>query len=88
MDEQFQLKLRKGVYPYEYMDDWEKFEENCLPQLKHFTADSVCRELVSATTTTPRAFGKCLGRSIWETIMISISKVICCCYARFLKPSG
>ena len=22
---------RKGVYPYEYMDGWEKFEETSLP---------------------------------------------------------
>ena len=23
--------IRKGVYPYEYMDDWKKFEEKSLP---------------------------------------------------------
>ena len=23
----FILLLRKGLYPYEYMDDWEKFNE-------------------------------------------------------------
>ena len=27
----FILLLRKGVYPYEYMDSWEKFDENTLP---------------------------------------------------------
>ena len=37
-DEQFQLLFRKGVYPCEYMDDWEKFEKNHLPQLKHSAA--------------------------------------------------
>ena len=26
-DEKFPLMIRKGVYPYEYMDGWEKFEE-------------------------------------------------------------
>ena len=28
----FVLLLRKGVYPYEYMDDWEKFNETILPE--------------------------------------------------------
>ena len=28
----FILLLRKGVYPYEYMDDWEKFNETLLPE--------------------------------------------------------
>ena len=28
--------LRKGVYPYEYMDSWEKFDENTLPPKKAF----------------------------------------------------
>ena len=28
--------LRKGVYPYEYMDDWEKFSEISLPEKEGF----------------------------------------------------
>ena len=28
----FILLLRKGVYPNEYMDDWEKFNETSLPK--------------------------------------------------------
>ena len=28
--------LRKGVYPCEYMDSWEKFDENTLPSKKAF----------------------------------------------------
>ena len=27
----FALLLRKGVYPYEYMDSWEKFNETSIP---------------------------------------------------------
>ena len=27
----FILLLWKGVYPYEYMDDWKKFNETLLP---------------------------------------------------------
>ena len=28
------MLLRKGVYPYEYMDSWEKFNETSLPSKK------------------------------------------------------
>ena len=31
------LLLTKGVYPYEYMDEWEKFNESILPE-KQFIA--------------------------------------------------
>ena len=32
----FILLLRKGVYPYEYMADWEKFSETSLPEKQDF----------------------------------------------------
>ena len=32
----FILLLRKGVYPYEYMDSWERFNETSLPSKKDF----------------------------------------------------
>ena len=28
------LLLRKGVHPYEYMDDWKKFNKTSLPEKK------------------------------------------------------
>ena len=30
------MLLRKGVYPYEYMDIWEKFDETALPPKEAF----------------------------------------------------
>ena len=36
----FVLLLRKGAYPYEYMDNWERFDETSLPDKQSF-----CREL-------------------------------------------
>ena len=32
----FVLLLRKGAYPYEYMDNWEKFDETSLPNKESF----------------------------------------------------
>ena len=32
----FVFLLRKGVYPYEYMDNWERFSEKLLPSKKDF----------------------------------------------------
>ena len=33
---QKELLIRKGVYPYEYMDSWDKFEEKQLPSIEDF----------------------------------------------------
>ena len=33
---QKELLIRKGVYPYEYMDSWDKFEEKRLPSIDEF----------------------------------------------------
>ena len=35
----FALLLRKGVYPYEYMDSWKKFSETSLPNKESFYSE-------------------------------------------------
>ena len=35
----FVLLLRKGVYPYEYMDSWERFDETSLPDKEAFHSE-------------------------------------------------
>ena len=35
----FVLLLRNGVYPYEYMDSWEKFEQTVLPPKEAFQSN-------------------------------------------------
>ena len=35
----FELLLRKDVYPYEYMDKWEKFKEESLPDKESFYSE-------------------------------------------------
>ena len=35
----FTLLLRKGIYPYEYMDSWERFKEESLPDEEFFYSE-------------------------------------------------
>ena len=35
-ESQHKLLIRKGIYPYEYMDDWDKFKETALPLREAF----------------------------------------------------
>ena len=35
----FVLLLRKGVYPYEYMDSWKKIDETSLPDKEAFYSE-------------------------------------------------
>ena len=35
-NDKFILLLQRGVYPYEYMDDWEKFDETSLHEKEDF----------------------------------------------------
>ncbi|XP_071056220.1 uncharacterized protein [Onthophagus taurus] len=34
--DQFELVTRKGIYPYDYIDNFDKFNETCLPEKHHF----------------------------------------------------
>ena len=35
-ESQYELLIRKGIYPYEYMDDWDKFAETTFPLKEAF----------------------------------------------------
>ena len=40
--------LRKAVYPYEYMDDWEKFNEKSLPKKNEFYSNLNVEDIIDA----------------------------------------
>ena len=42
------MLLRKGVYPYEYMDDWEKFNETSLPGKENFYSHLNVKDITNA----------------------------------------
>ena len=41
----FVLLLRKGVYPYEYMDSWTKLNETSLPPKKDFYSELTLEDI-------------------------------------------
>ena len=43
------LLLQKGVYPYEYMDDWEKFNETTLPGKEEIYSNLNTEEITECT---------------------------------------
>ena len=53
----FILLLRKGVYPYECMDDWEKFNETSLPEKEDFDSRLNMEDITDADY--PHAKGVC-----------------------------
>ena len=45
--DKFMLLLRKGVYPYEYMDDWERFDETSLPPQESFYSELYLEDITN-----------------------------------------
>ena len=40
--------LRKGVYPYEYMDNWERFNKTTLPEKEEFYSNLNMEDITDA----------------------------------------
>ena len=40
--------LKKGVYCYEYMDEWEKFNETSLPEKEEFYSNLNMEDITDA----------------------------------------
>ena len=73
----FVLLLRKGVYPYEYMDSWERFNETSLPPKKDFYSELTIIFL-------PKKCLKSIAQT-WVIIMICMFKLIRFYLQMFLK---
>ena len=43
----FVLLLRKSIYPYEYMDSWERFDETSLPDKKAFYSELYLEDITN-----------------------------------------
>ena len=75
----FILLLRKGVYPYEYMDDWDNFNETSLPDKKDFCSHVNTEGITDADYTRAKRVCKDLKQKNYENIMICMFKVMHYC---------
>ena len=68
--------LRKGVYPCEYMNDWEKFNEKKLPKEEEFYSNLNLEDIPDADHMHGERFCKDFKQNILVNIMIFILRVM------------
>ena len=67
----FVLLLRKGVYPYEYMDSWERFNETSLPPKKDFYSELTLEDISDKDYShAQKVFEKILCRNGWLSLLL------------------
>ena len=69
------MVLRRDVYPYEYKDDWEKFNEKSLPEKENFYSHINMEHITDADYTHAKRVCKDSEQKISENIMICMFKV-------------
>ena len=52
--------LRKGVYPYEYIDGWEGFDETSLPEKEDFYSDLNMEDITDLDYT--------FAKKVWKNV--------------------
>ena len=65
-DNKFILLLRKGIYPYEYMDHWEKFNRRSLPEKLNFYSQQNMKDNIYANCMHQKRVCKYFDRKILE----------------------
>ena len=58
------MLFQKGVYPCEYMDDWEKFNEKLLPEKENFYTYLNMEDITDADYTHAKRICKNFGIKI------------------------
>ena len=69
------MLLRKGVYPYEYMDGWEKCNEISIPSKESFYSNLAMENISETDYIHANNYLKHLNLIIWVIIMIYTFKV-------------
>ena len=83
-----ELLLRKGVYPYEYMDSWEQFTETQLPPKASSTANLLATISAMRIMLTHKRSGRPSTATTWGTTAISTAVPTSYSWQPSLRPSG
>ena len=81
----FILLLWRGVYPYEYMDDWQKFSETSLPEKENFDSHLNMEDVTAEDYKHAKKVWKDFEIKTLENVMNCVSKGIHCCYLMYLR---
>ena len=71
--------MRKGVYPYGYMDDWKKFNETSLPEKEDFCSHLNMEDITDADYAHAKIFCKDVEITKFSEYHICMSKAIHYC---------
>ena len=74
--ELLEIYLKKGMYPYEFMNSWEKFYKTQLPQKKHSLTSSITLTYLIRSMSTLNMSRKKLDVKLCVITMIFISRPI------------
>ena len=75
----FALSLGKGVYPYEYMESWERFDETSLPNKEAIYRKLNLEDVTDKGYQHAQKYGKYSELKILTSIMTYMFKVIHYC---------
>ena len=81
----FVMLLRKGVYPYEYMDGWDKFNETSIPNKESYYSNLTMEILLKRIIYMLITYLKRLNLIIWVIIPIYTFKATHCYLRMSLK---
>ena len=81
----FVLLSRKGVYPYEYMDSWERFNDTSLPPKKSFYSELNLEDISNKDYLHAQKVWDVFEITNLGNIMICTYKLIHHCLQMFLK---
>ena len=80
--------LRKGVYPYEDMDSWEKLNETSLPNKETFYSELNKEGITNEDYTHAQNVWKVFEKKILVSIIAYMFKLIHYCLQMRLKTLG